>query len=174
MTHAELVKVAARWLRNNRRCGVVLTEHHGGTVEVPDAIGWRASYSVQVECKVSRADFKADAKKAGRRHDRLTGQYRQALERWYLTPAGLISSVRDLPDGWGLLEYAGRRVQVIVAAVPAVRADATAENEITRLYMELRRYQSQGIRYKTVTELQAEEARRLAERREARLREVSA
>ncbi len=110
VTHDALVIVAARWLRNRRRCGVVLTEHHGGTLEIPDAIGWYGSHSIQVECKVSKADFRADAKKAGRRFDASTGEYRQASERWYLAPVGLLNL--DLVTGdWGLLEWGGRQGQ---------------------------------------------------------------
>jgi hypothetical protein len=152
MTHADLVQAAGRWLRYTKRCGVVLLEHHGGTVEYPDAIGFRRWYSIQVECKVSVADFRRDARKAGRRDE-----YRQAVERWYLTPVGLVTS---MPDDWGLLEYDGRRVRV-ARAVPVseipVKAEGTWRAEVTRLYCELRRYQAQGIKYRTVVELMADE-----------------
>ena len=60
MTHAQLVERAVRWLRAYR-CGVVLSEQACVSGEMPDAIGWkRASHSVLVECKVTRADFLAD------------------------------------------------------------------------------------------------------------------
>ena len=55
MTHAQLVEKAVEWLRAYR-CGVVLSEQACVSGEMPDAIGWkRASHSVLVECKISRA-----------------------------------------------------------------------------------------------------------------------
>ncbi len=63
MTHAQLVEQAVAWLRGYR-CGVVLSEQACVSGEMPDAIGWkRASHSVLVECKISRADFLADRDK---------------------------------------------------------------------------------------------------------------
>jgi hypothetical protein len=57
MTHAQLVPKAVAWLRRYR-CGVVLSEQACASGEMPDAIGWKkASHSVLVECKISRADF---------------------------------------------------------------------------------------------------------------------
>lgn len=155
MLHADLVKIAARWLRNTKRCGVVLTEHHGGTLEHPDAIGFIGGmWSIQVECKVSLSDFRADAKKNGRRFDATTGEYRQAAERYYLTPVGLVSA-NALPLGWGLLEFDGKRVNVKKPAEKLPKNESVWRNEVTRLYMELRRYQAQGIRYLTIREQQA-------------------
>lgn len=163
-THAELVRVAERWLRNTQRCGVVLTEHHGGTMEHPDAIGWRRAHSIQVECKVSVSDFRADAKKNGRRFDQTTGEYRQALERWYLTPAGLLA-LADVPPAWGLIEWDNKRVRVIRKAETCEKTPDVWRNEVTRMYCELRRYQAQGIKYLTVEKLHAaEKERRITER----------
>lgn len=109
MTHAELVQVAADWLRRRHRCVVVLTEPKSQACHSsPDAIGWtyRGS-SVHVEVKVSVRDFKADQKKTRCRvPDLCMGE-----ERFYLTPPGLISLV-DMPPGWGLAEWDGRVVRV--------------------------------------------------------------
>ena len=56
MTHSQLVEKAVEWLRSYR-CGVVLSEQACVSGEMPDAIGWkRASHSVMIECKLSRAD----------------------------------------------------------------------------------------------------------------------
>ena len=64
MTHPELVEYAVGWLRGYR-CGVILSEQACVSGEMPDAIGWkRASHSVLVECKISRADFLADRDKS--------------------------------------------------------------------------------------------------------------
>jgi hypothetical protein len=153
VTHVELVDVASRWLRR-KGCGVVLTEHHGGTLEIPDAIGFKGWHSIQVECKVSVADFRADAKKAGRRFDRTTGEYRQAAERWFLTPLGLVATTRAELVDWGLLAYDGKRVRVIEPAIVEAKSEHVWRAEVMRLFCELRRYQAQGIRYLTIAEQQ--------------------
>lgn len=156
-SHAELVKVAGGWLRKHG-CGVVLLEHHGGTLEVPDAIGFRSHFSVQVECKVSRHDFVRDAKKAGR----FTEDGGDAIERWYLVPDGLLreadqESTTFTVHGWGLLVLRGRKVMKVREAARRFPSDNIRRREVTRLYLELRRYQAQGIRYLTVKQLMAKE-----------------
>ncbi len=105
MTHAELVKLAERWLWR-QGCGVVLREFSTtATAEIPDAIGWRSHTSILVECKVSRADFLADASKPFRKNPYAgVGRW-----RFYLTPPGLLRA-EELPVGWGLLEVRGGRV----------------------------------------------------------------
>jgi hypothetical protein len=108
-SHANLVKVAARWLRGTQRCGVVTWEHSGCSRETPDAIGWRhdALVSYLVECKTSRSDFLADADKFYRQYpDQGSGRY-----RYYLCPEDLLSPA-DMPDRWGLLWTNGWRVSV--------------------------------------------------------------
>jgi hypothetical protein len=119
MTHADLVERAARWLRNSRRCGVVLTELVTIAEETPDAIGWTfgGRWSYLVECKVSRSDYYADASKPGRSMLRAAGLGR---ERYYMAPAGVLDAehIRANRPGWGLLEVSGRRVRVALVAVP--------------------------------------------------------
>ena len=109
MTHDELCDRAVRWLSKTRRCRIVLREVVSYAVEIPDAIGWRAStgWSYLVECKVSRADFLRDAKKYGRNPHWSIGQF-----RYYMTPLGLLRA-GDLPDGWGLLEVHGNGVRIV-------------------------------------------------------------
>lgn len=119
--HRKLVQRAGRWLRGGAkihadgdhwqtvRCAVVATELVV-THEIPDAIGWAYGglFSVLVECKTSRADFKADRGKYFRDNPKSgMGRY-----RYYFTPSGLIC-VDELPPLWGLLELSGRSVQVI-------------------------------------------------------------
>lgn len=100
LTHQALVKVAQRWLVNQQRCSVVLTEIVTTAGEIPDAIGWRhCSYSILIECKVSRSDFLADKHKPSRRSGLEMGG-----KRFYLAPKGMIKA-EELPEGWGLLEY---------------------------------------------------------------------
>ena len=112
MTHAELVARAVKWLYNTRKCQVVFAERTawGGPWEVPDAIGFRSSESILVECKTSRGDFHRDQLKPYRhavmRELGLGGQ------RFYLTPKGLLVP-DELPEGWGLLEVRGKIIRVV-------------------------------------------------------------
>ncbi len=116
MTHADLVVIAERWLIKSKGCGFVFRElHHVGSPEIPDAIGFKpgSGYehgSILVECKASRADFLADAKKAFRkRSESGVGAY-----RFYLSPAGVIKP-EDLPARWGLIwvNERGKATQVV-------------------------------------------------------------
>lgn len=97
MTHAELVQIAAKWLRG-KGCGAVLTELTSAAWETPDAIGFRSDYSILLECKVSRADFLEDKKK----HFRIYPTNGQGTFRFYLCPQGVIKP-DELPDKWGLI-----------------------------------------------------------------------
>lgn len=115
VTHATLVEKADRWLRQ-RGCSVTLRDPFRASVqsgEMPDAIGWRDGISILVECKVSRADFLADAKKPFRRKPE-TGM---GDWRFYLSPPGVIE-VEDLAPGWGLLWFSHRRIDHVFG-VPA-------------------------------------------------------
>lgn len=109
MTHADLVRLAARWL--SKKYAVVVTEITSGESEEPDAIGFGCRVTTLIECKVSRADFKADRDKPALR----MGDY-----RYYLVPTGLVGP-DELPAGWGLL-YVGdlRRRPRIVIEAPAM------------------------------------------------------
>ncbi|WP_242880773.1 hypothetical protein [Stenotrophomonas maltophilia] len=107
LTHADLVKIAGRWLRNTAGCSVVLEELCAatGNGENPDAIGWRCGQTMLIECKASRSDFLADRKKPFRADpSRGLGMY-----RYFLAPKGLLRP-EEMPDRWGLLEVSGRRV----------------------------------------------------------------
>lgn len=127
--HAELVRAAAVWLR--KKCSVVFTEVAGSARETADAIGWNGMRSILIECKTSRSDFRADAKKPWRRHaDEAMG-----AKRYYLSPRGLLR-VADLPPRWGLLEWDGRKVREVV---PAQYQDYNARNEVSVMVSVLRR-----------------------------------
>lgn len=104
MTHAELVALAAKWLKTHRSCKVVGTEFNvQGCYESPDAIGWTyTGKCVVVEAKTSRSDFKADQKKLHKQTGCQLGS-----ERWYIAPEGLIR-VSELPDGYGLIEVTAK------------------------------------------------------------------
>jgi len=134
MTHAQLVEKAVRWLRSYR-CGVVLSEQACASGEMPDAIGWKkACHSVLLECKVSRADFLVDREKPWRQKpERGVGN-----ERFYLTLPGLIT-VDELPQGWGLLEYARGRIEMVHSSLKNLRTAVGFRYEMNLLLASLRR-----------------------------------
>ncbi len=109
MTHAELTKIAERWL-HGIGCGFVFRELVSQASETPDAVGFKGHTSILVECKVSRADYLRDRKKWFRREAHAgIGEY-----RYYMCPEGLIQP-EELPEKWGLLYVSERgRVECIV------------------------------------------------------------
>jgi hypothetical protein len=134
MTHPQLVERAVRWLRVYR-CGVVLSEQACVSGEMPDAIGWkRASHSVLVECKVTRADFLVDRDKPFR----LKPEQGVGCERFYLTPSDLVK-VEELPAGWGLLEYRRGRIDVLRPSAKNLRTAKGFGYEMNLLLASLRR-----------------------------------
>ncbi len=134
MTHEQLVERAVRWLRSYR-CGVVLSEQACVSGEMPDAIGWKkASHSVLVECKISRADFLADRDKPFR----LKPEQGVGSERFYLTPPNLIR-IEELPAGWGLLECRRDRIEMMRASVKNLRTAVGFRYEMNLLLASLRR-----------------------------------
>lgn len=118
ITHEQLRKAAFACLRRqksnyNRKeenvgfgCSLVVSEVVSAAYEIPDAIGWRYGSSILIECKCSRSDFFADAKKI---HRLGTGV---GQKRFFMTPPGLVK-ISELPDQWGLLEVEGRKVNII-------------------------------------------------------------
>jgi hypothetical protein len=110
MTHADLIQHGRRWLatpwrsaapEGHGKCSLILSELvcacHSG--EVPDVIGWYMGNAILIECKTSRDDFRADAKKFFRQFP----EQGAGKQRYYLCTEGLLT-VDDLPDQWGLLE----------------------------------------------------------------------
>ncbi len=148
VSHAVLVAKAVDWLRTRYRCGIILSEQYCATGEVPDAIGWKGScHSVVVECKISRADFLADAMKPFR----IRPEEGLGCERFYLAPGSMIAA-DELPAGWGLLEYARREVKLLKK--PARRSLRTEEGllkEMNLLLASLRRVEIR-IEPQTITE----------------------
>jgi hypothetical protein len=115
--HSRLVDISEKWLLKTVGCGFVLRElrHGTGSLEIPDVLGIKAGMgvphgSILVECKVSRADFLADAKKGFRlRPESGVGAF-----RFYLSPACVINP-EDLPERWGLVwvDGKGRAEQIV-------------------------------------------------------------
>lgn len=101
-THADLVRIARRWLTGAARCDFAFTEY-AYLSEVPDALGFLSlSATILVECKTSRADFLADAKKPWRQKPETgLGDFRT-----FLAPTGLLLP-DEIPERWGLLEVDG-------------------------------------------------------------------
>ncbi len=146
MTHAQLVEKAVRWLRAYR-CGVVLSEQACASGEMPDAIGWkRASHSVLVECKISRADFLADREKPWRQKPEVG----VGCERFYLAPSGLLRP-EELPAGWGLLELRKRDVDMVKASGKNLRSAKGFRYEMNLLLASLRRVEVR-IEPRSITE----------------------
>ena len=148
MTHSQLVKLAEEWLRRAYRCGVILSEQVCASGETPDVIGWKGQCrSVMVECKVSRADFQADAEKPWRQQPEMA----VGCERWYLAPAGMVRP-EELPKGWGLLEVHGRKVLVTVkASRKSQRSEQGLMHEMNLLLASLRRVEVR-IEPQTITD----------------------
>ena len=146
MTHARLVAAAVAWLRRYR-CGIVLSEQGCSSGEMPDAMGWKGRcHSVLVECKVSRADFLADAQKPWRTNPDIA----LGAERYYLAPRGMIS-VDELPQGWGLLEAHAREVAVVRRSKKNLRSPEGLMNEMNLLLASLRRVEVR-IEPQTITD----------------------
>jgi hypothetical protein len=146
--HGLLVRKAVEWLRQEYRCGVILSEQYCATGEVPDAIGWKGQCrSVVVECKVSRADFLADARK----EFRLRPEEGLGSERLYMAPRGIIAR-EELPECWGLLEYSRKSVELAVKpARRDLRSPAGMMKEMNLLLASLRRVELR-IEPQTITE----------------------
>ena len=134
MTHVRLVAMAEAWLRR-ARCGIVLSEQGCSSGEMPDAIGWKGkSHSVVIECKISRADFLADAAKPWRKQPEIA----LGCERYYAAPKAMLRP-DEMPAGWGLLEAAGRELRVLKKSSRKLREPQGLMNEMNLLLASLRR-----------------------------------
>jgi hypothetical protein len=134
MTHVRLVAMAEAWLRRSR-CGIVLSEQGCSSGEMPDAIGWKGrNHSIVIECKISRADFLADAAKPWRSDPAIA----LGCERYYAAPKALLRP-EEMPEGWGLLEVAGRELRVVRKSSRKLRQPQGLMNEMNLLLASLRR-----------------------------------
>lgn len=96
-----------------------------------DVWGYDGYITAVIEVKVSHADFMADQKKYWRN---VEPEYRAGNQRWYLCPKGIIKS-DELPDGWGLLYWDGKRIIPQVAPKTQIatgHADMMILNSILR------------------------------------------
>ena len=142
LTHADVVDRALRWLRGHHGCAVAFAEINTYELVNPDAIGFRKpagsrkGWSVLVEAKISRSDFRADREKMIHRlPDSCPGQ-----ERWYLTPPGMLRA-EEIPPGWGLAEVGKRSVRVVVEAPKGEPVHGRAVADMGILLSAVRRHQ---------------------------------
>lgn len=139
ITHAVLIMEAKRWLWRDG-CSVVITDMTHQGRETPDAIGWKGRFSTLIECKVSRADFLADAKKPFRRMPE-TGM---GMMRWFCALRGVIRE-SDLPPRWGLMEWHRGKMWIVRKSEPQ-RHEVGAREEIQLLLSAVRRLGDQSPR----------------------------
>jgi hypothetical protein len=146
--HSQLIARTVEWLRRYYKCGIILSEQYCATGEVPDVIAWKGyCKSVLVECKVSRADFLADAAKPFRQRP----EEGMGSQRFCLAPAGMITA-SELPKHWGLLELQGREVRMVVKPGRVdLRTEAGMKKEMNLLLASLRRVEVR-IEPQTITE----------------------
>lgn len=143
MTHDELVRAAARWLRK-QRYAVVLEDVRTTCVnEQPDVIGWKNhGGSFVLECKTSLSDYRADAVKGFRRYpERGMGRLRA-----YVAPGTLAGRMADelrtLPseDGrWGVYALGGPKEAPKVLLQPQPFPEFATNEEICLLVSSVRR-----------------------------------
>lgn len=132
MTHADLCKIAIRWL-TRQKCSVVISEIVSAAWEQPDAIGWKGGWSTLVECKATRADFLRQASK----HTTANG-IGAGSKRYFLCPPVVIDSTELQGTDYGLLYVTDDgRVKVIREA--GHRSDANLRREVDMLVSALRR-----------------------------------
>lgn len=93
-----VTKKAMSLLRKLHNYTIGATEFSGCSAERVDGILFRNEGSTLIETKITRSDFKADAKKEFRScYSKGIGQL-----RYYACPDGLIKP-EELPDKWGLI-----------------------------------------------------------------------
>jgi hypothetical protein len=113
-THKALVRRMASWLKFTKLNTVVIAELATRNSETPDVIAWRdGAKSILIECKISRADFRADGGKWFRRHE----EDGMGDLRYVAAPIGLLCA-DEMPERWGLLEVTKRQVRVTKEAEP--------------------------------------------------------
>ena len=142
ITHNQLVKQAKKWLEKAHgtkfACGVVLAEFNCTLPEIPDVIGFNARRSILIECKVSRADFKADKYKSHRQYIRRIGNYR------YFLTLPHVACPEDIDNGWGLLYASDKRI-IEVKESEYFSDDSIKAEEWSILYSIVRRLNLRGL-----------------------------
>lgn len=112
ITHDELAKEAAKYLKKNSKCKNVFVKNNLMYLrEQPDVIAFGLTFPhvIIVEVKINRADFIKDKKKPFR----IDPSIGMGDIRYYCCPDGLIEP-DELPDRWGLLYYSNNKISRIV------------------------------------------------------------
>ena len=94
------------------------------------------SSSAVIEVKASHSDFLADKKKWWRSKEAGDGGFQAGSRRWFLCPEGVIKP-DELPEGWGLLYWDGKKIRHIVA--PTITNRNTSRADLIILTSILRR-----------------------------------
>ena len=137
--HYELCRKGAAFLRNRKNWGLhgpwlwAAVELVTQAAENCDIWATNGYESVVVEVKVSRSDFLRDKKKLHMQPGMerlLTGNY-----RYYLAPEGIIGE-GDLPEGYGLLTWNGKKIS---KAKDAAKRTVTNGADLAMLCSILRR-----------------------------------
>lgn len=105
-------RAAELWQSQNMLSTVELVCY--GT-ELTDVYATNRETSTIIEVKTSHADFLNDRKKYARSKEAETARHQLGNFRYYLCPEGVIKP-EELPEGWGLLYWDGRKVSKIVPA----------------------------------------------------------
>jgi len=130
-THSLLIDKAAKWLER-KGCAVVITDMAHGGPETADAIGWRGTHSILIECKASVSDFRADSQKSFRR----SPESGMGCRRYFCAMSGMLHPDK-LPPKWGLLEWDGKKMRE--TKKPEYHHDNAARQEISLLLSAMRR-----------------------------------
>ena len=143
--HDELCILSSKWLKSIG-CAISIDDRFKPpTPELPDAIGWRSGVSILIEVKTSRSDFLADKKK----HFRVDPDAGMGDWRFFLCPEGIIRE-DDLPDGWGLLYFNGKKVKKIKGFPPNTKwfsspFKGNKQEENIMLVSALKRFESRNL-----------------------------
>ena len=85
--------------------------------EMPDVWATNCSTSTVIEVKTSVADFRNDQKKYCRSEQAEKAGHTLGNYRYYLCPEKIADTLKaELPDGWGLLVWNGKKVDFVVGA----------------------------------------------------------
>lgn len=83
--------------------------------ELTDVYATNRETSTIIEVKTSHADFLNDKKKYARSKEAEERGHQIGNYRYYLCPEGIIQP-DELPDGWGLLYWNGKKIEKVVPA----------------------------------------------------------
>lgn len=114
--HYKLCELGAKYLKSKISCESLKTPNKYVAVELVSACPeltdvWATNGydSTVLEIKVSHADFLKDKKK----FSRINYKYSMGNYRYYLCPTNIISK-DEVPKGWGLLYYDGKRITKVL------------------------------------------------------------